>query len=51
MFDICNRTYNTHQVYTALQSIMIQVASLDAVIGWLLLDAAGRCKQLAAAGL
>jgi len=32
--------YNMHQVYTALQSVMIQLASLDAVIGWLPLAAA-----------
>ena len=37
MFDICNRTYNTHQMYTALWSVLI-VAAL-----W-------RCDWLVAAG-
>ena len=35
MFDICNRTYNTHEVYTAM---LIPVVSL------------GRCDWLVVAG-
>jgi len=37
-FDICNRTYNTHEVYTVMQSVLIPVVSL------------GRCDWLIAAG-